>query len=666
MTLKITSKKIFKYYDGWKQYMQPSWKRGMDNVRFVEGSAQDNEISGGSVEPREEFIFNVVRKLLEVAKAQGKEIDLSLQLSQRGDYDVEEEKVFQCLLSTIMLSGKNAKALADGLDKVYSFGQAVFHVKNVREDEKTLNQVLEIENIEDPREAFFDYKSPSRTFHDGNFCGRKYKISRKALKDIYKNKLDAMVLKEDNEVIDFWYKRRKRVNYLPLVSGEYKREDLIDRARDSLLSQPAKKGWITYIEYCRVLEDFDDFLEKYTLPTVNCLPLVFNYGGIAWIDGKYQTFPFGYHLRDAQILMNFSGRLIADIMKSTNADRWLFEADHLKNQEARLCAEEINVREGALTFTGDIQKIRREPSQQLPQGVLEFFSQLPQVIQSLAGSYFEGNSALIKATSGVALDKMHERADLQQNPIICAHLNTVQVVANIIKTLIPVYYKENRELIVQNVDGNITTLEINQLITQPNGLTIVKNNVNNICVNYDYTMKVAPSMKMQRQNMKAELLSIYQIYPQAVNQTIDIYADSLDISASKMLSRRLGVNIPPELIEYGDGDMTYEQYQQVTQEKQRQMMQEQQIMEQQNPNYQYMQARTQTEHVKGQTALMDAQTAQLKETSAAHNALIKNTSNAVKVQMENKNAVAQHDLEILKTYMQHINDIIESLGREYR
>jgi hypothetical protein len=656
--VKYTPEKIFKLYEGWKDYMDSSWERGKQNLSFVEASQQEAQQETQS-NSKEQFVFNISHKILKTAQANGKDIDLSLMLAAPSSDDKEEQQTFKLLIDQIMLNGKSLAALSACLDKVYAFGQGVFQIKNVRENEKTLNQVLQIENVEDVTQTFFDFKSLSPTFHDGNFCGRVYKMSRKKLVSIYKN-LNKYKLNDECEVVDFWFKERKQANFVALTSGQYKREDLVDEMRETILEEPPRKGWVTSISYVRAIKGYPNLLEKKTRLPFDMLPMVFNYGGSVWTGSQYETFPLGWNLRDTQILLNYSGSLLGDIMKSTQADKWLFNPEHVQSKEAKESANEINAREGGLVFTGNLQTIRREPSQQLPPALGQLFTELQSMMQNIAGSYFDENSSKIKAMSGVALDKMFNRADLVQNPVIVAHLNTINVLGCILQSMIPVYYRENRTLSVKDEGGKLKKIEINAPEPQPGGAVIIKNNVKDLHNKYEYQVKAAPSMRLQKQNTQVELGALYKMYPPAIAQTVDIYANSLDIPNASTISRRLSANIPEALVGYGNGEITLQQLQQEVSQKQAQAQQQQAQAAATSPQGQYLTAKTQGEEARAQTAQFAAHTARIKEIETAKNAHIKSVSGAVKDEMDNHNARAQRELEYVKASLQHLNDVIEA------
>lgn len=651
--MSISSKEIFKKRDVWQEYMSESWDRGERMIAFIEQSKQKTESQGFRPEA---LTFNVLLPLLRTLQSRARNIDLSLGLLTECD-DNSEEKTFRQLLHDIMLNNKNKEAFAANLDKVYSFGQAVFHIKAARESEETLNDVLEIENVEDVTTTFFDKYANEPTFCSGEFCGITFKIASKKLKKYYKA-LRKEHLPKVCEVADFWVKEKINANYYKLTSGIYKREDLIDPLVDSvLLNEKPKKSWRTVVNYYRAVKDSEIIVEKHKNLKLSRLPLVFNPGGTIWDqeNKKYESYPFGHHLTDPQKLLNFLGSIIAHVLKGVSGDKWIFSPEHLQSAVAKRSADEINTRDGGMAFTGNINSIRREMSQQMPQELPQLFSQLQQGIRGMANNLFAENAEELKSMSGVAFDKLFARMDLSQNTFILDHIRAINRVGETLKELIPLYYYQERDICVCQEDGTQKVVKINQTQRQPDGTDVILNNIKNLTTKYKYAIKPSPSKRLQDQNLQIELEKIYKINPQAAAVTIDIYAKTLDTPAATMLAKRLGANIPKPLKDYANGTITETQFNQY----QAQQKQQQAQMMMQNPQSKYLQAKTQAEQAKPNIDMYKAQTSRLKEQSISHNKNITSISDAMKVASDNEHRNAQQQLDLIMELIKHLPKMAE-------
>jgi len=648
--MKISSKEIFKKFAVWQDYMADSWERGEKMVNFVERSEQAVSSRPGT----EVLTFNVILPLLRTLQSRSKNIDLSLCLLSKCD-EAQEEKTFRQLVHNIMLNDRNREAFAANLDKVYSFGQGVMHVKTKLENEETLNEVIEIENIEDVTTTFFDKYASDPTFTTGEFCGRTFKIDAKKVRKYYRN-IRNETLEKVCEVADFWVKEKVPATYIRLATGEYKREDLIDPLKDmELQNEKPIKSFRTAFHYYRVIKGSEVFLAKKKDLDYACLPLIYNPGGTIWNqeDRKYESFPFGYHLQDPQILLNYVGTTITAMLKSTHADRWIFKSEHLKSAEAQKAADEINTREGGLVFTGETQTIRRELPQQIPPELGQLFISLQQAIRGMSNNYFAENADEIKSLSGVAFDKLFARMDMSQNSVILDHIKAVNRAGEVIRQQIPLYYFQERTICVSKEDGTQQIVKINEPYPQPDGSVLKKNNIAQLSNKYRYTIKAAASKRLQDQNLQMELEKLYTFFPQAVGLTIDIYARSLDIPAADVLAKRLGINIPEALKKYADGDITEAQFQQFQQQQQ---MAQQRAM-QQNPESQYMQARAHNETMKPGIEMYKAQTGRMKEVGMTTNKHIESISDAAKVAMDTGHKEQQQRIDLILELIKHLPNL---------
>jgi hypothetical protein len=233
--------------------------------------------------------------------------------------------------------------------------------------------------------------------------------------------------------------------------------------------------------------------------------------------------------------------------------------------------------------------------------------------------------------------------------------------------MIPVYYRENRVMQLKGSDGATQRIEINKEVEQPNGMKVIENNIKDLSFNYEYSITASPSQMMQNKNTQTELTALYQLFPQAIPATIDIYAKSLDIKTNDLISRRLGASIPQNLLDYSNGKITIDQYRELQKQQQAQQMQQQQQQMMSNPEIQYTQAKTQKEMADAQTARYNAETARIKEQNAANNNMNKNANEAVKTHITNKNTMQQQaidskgqEIDAMKSVLSHQNAVLEN------
>ena len=646
--MKYTPDAITKLIASWEEYMASSWDRGTNNLKSLYACSSENNTPQYKSTMTDSLSLNFKHKIIRTAQAQSRNISLALKVSalDKKTSVQEDLKAFQEIMEQIILTVENKDSFAQALDKVYDYGQAALHVKPMLVDSRTLNKVLTVENIRDLKSVFFDGRAERADFSDGQFCGRRYNINGAFLKKSYPRKLKGLNNGSEYEVIDFWYRSLQPFEFIKLENGSYKRSDLITSS-DEVIMNDTVKSTLPCVYYQRVIKGFTQVLESNTYNNnLFHFPIVFNSGGTFWMDDQYESFPLGYQLEDTQKFLNYTASAILHISKQMEADKYFFTAEQVKNK-GKNTMKELHQRGGAFLLDGSLKdgalNFRREQSQQLPPAFLELFQGLQTVIQSLAGSYFDNNSSEIKAYSGVALDKLFNRVDLLQNIAIYKHLLALNQVGMVIKELLPTYYFQEREV------GDYT---INQKTTNPQNITTVSNNIMDFTRHFDYKVDVGVSDAMRDQNMQTQLNELYQIFPQAIPQTIDLYINSLDIKDKEVLKRRLAVNIPPPLIRYGDGDSTLQEYQQEMQQlqapaQQQQMAQAQQMQAEQQVQQEYLQAKTQAEQLKAQIAQFEAETERMKVQSENLNKHIDSVAKAAQVSVNHQNNVAKNTTAIV-------------------
>lgn len=586
-----STRHIFGRYDAWSTYSEDSWARGQEALEFTVKGEQWKQ---NRPEGRDSLVFNLAKKTLLTQQANSKNLDLAIDVfSVENKADIKEERAFHALMTHIMLTGNNRISLNNDLQNLYAFGQSIFLLQVAKESQTTLNKGIYIKLLNDPRRAFFDTTSASTTRHDGMFCGYKSVVSRTKAIETYGKKFDFP--QSDVEIIDFYYKKKEKATFVELENGQYKREDLITDI-DRVVIGPSKSSHIYRVYHMQVAKDVDVPLLKPYCMGIDILPMVYNDGFTSWTGESYESFPSTYDLQDAQRLLNYAGSQLGDYAKTATADKWFIDKRRMQSERARNAASRINLIDGVVPLdtpktTANLEPIQRMAPSQASPTLVQLFGESQTLLNSLAGSLFDGNNGEVTAISGVAIDKLVKRMDLVQSNAIVAHEKCVNIVGEIVKQLIPQVYTEHRVLALEQLQGEIQTLEINEPISYETPNQIIgkklKNNVRAFVSQYGYKINAVASSELQSQNTFVILTNLYKIYPAAIQSTLDIYLKSFDIKEASVLSRRLGVQVPKPVVDYGNGTITFAQYEEEMQQAQQQQMQMQQQMTNSTPEAQW-------------------------------------------------------------------------------
>ena len=505
-------------------------------------------------------------------QARGKTIELSLDIhSQNDGQQLNELAIYKKILESIVLKSNHLQSFERSLDKTYAFGQSAMFIRLEREDDRTLNKIAVIKLIEDAETYFFDPLSPSRTLHDGMYCGIDKEMKAKELRAIY----PKIAFGSDDgviEVIDYWYKKRVEKQYILLDTGDYKREDLITKddshPKKGSPTYKTKKGNHYEVWYKRVAVGIEEPLEKDSKYPTDDLPAIYNYGLTIWTKEGYQSYPYCHSMIDPQRFHNYLASQIATQAKNSTSDKYFVTPDMVKTEKAQQTMREINTIEGAAVIdkTKDGKLPERISPQPVAPGMTEVMEVVKQDIEDSAGIFTE-NTSMVKQLSGVAFNSMMDVSNMMQNNVIKAHIETIQVVGMLLKQLIPRIYVEPR--IVTAADGKVFT--INRKMDTGD----LDNDISKITDNTDFKITASVSSELQKQLVAEELRQIYNVFPDAIPKTIDLYAKMINTTYSGELSKRMSLLVDPAIEDFASGKITRQQYQQIEQQQEQQAQQAQ-------------------------------------------------------------------------------------------
>jgi hypothetical protein len=566
----ISFKNIKEQVSLWDNAFDESYKRSIEDVEFALCAKQWNEanVAERKIDNKHCLQFTVVNKVLTMARARAKAIELTLSVNAiNNDLTREETQIMNMILDDMVLEKSHKDAFEENTDNTYTRGYSFYLADVVKESDRTLSNKVKIITIDDDRTyAYFDPKSPSRTLHDGEFCGLRYNVKSTTVRKHYP-KVQLATNSSSVTIYDHFYKRYEKKKYIKLNTGEFVREDLADKANYAT-PYSEKSNYTAVIYHTRYIDAGREgiLLDKAKVYPADDLPMAYNYGMSFRHKGKIQAMPLIHPLKDPQMLLNYIGSQIAEQVKSTSADKYFSTTDFVdnNNQEMKNNADNINKKSGLMLFNHLNYKV--EPGQQLNPSLLEAYTMFEKVIVNLAGSLLESDASELNNLSGVAVDKMREPQDLLQNNMIKASIVTFNVIANTVQSMIPRIYTEQRTLTLKTDDGETEMVTINQpLVTDPKKL---KNNIRDLTANYYFEIRGDVSSRLKQQNTVNQLNQVYQIDPTLIPKTGDIYMENLDSPYADELKRAAQADMTPQFLDYRSGKLTLEEYQQFVQQQQ--------------------------------------------------------------------------------------------------
>lgn len=657
--------------DSWRQEYEKNDRAGKNGIMFAQVGDQWDQsvVAGRALSNKECLTFNMLHKHSQRMKAQAEEIEFSLDLAPTTDSyqdNIEETSAFRLMLENTVLSDDVLDKGSAGLSKCVDYGYAALQVDYEQENDQTLCLAPILRVIRDPSTAFFDKNAPDATCVLGRFCGIEKYVTKSDLLLKMPELIDSnYLMDEKNEFIDYWHRWYEPANYVKLEGGVYKREDLLTEDDISLLGSENRKKWeikvkprcrIYHVQYCngRVIQ------EGRLFPTDDLLPIVYHFALTIWHPDMIYTFPMVYGMVGAQKLLNFLNSQIATMSKSSTADKWLGNPDHVQTPDQILSAKNINTSEGFFNFGKSDQPLVRYQSSEIPASVIQMAQVSKQMIDEISGAMIDTENAQSKVISGVALDKITHNTDLLKAPIVAAHIQVMNTVGKIYRQMIPKLFTEERTVMVKRSDGTGEAIVINKKLVTGK----IKNNIKDIDNNFHYEIKAGPSSTMEKDNVRVALQEIYKIKPQYADATIDLYVRCLGTHLDGELSRRVQPFVDPLLVKYSRGEVSEKDFQAYQAQQKQQAMQ----MQQQSPDAIYAQA----EVAKAQVGMQELQIKQYIAETKRQETLNKAIENQGQLQLEyfkiisqisadREDAALKQQARVVELEMERNNNIINGL-----
>lgn len=608
--LDTSYKGIIKKSEKWQSLYSNNNDRGASTIAFTTSNQQwSSGITGRRADKgKETLVLNNAIKYENRAKNQLRQIDFNMEIApMHSGYAVEAYNAFKLFIKHVFNSGEQQRKYYEMGAKAISYGYSVAQVRFDREDNKTLNLIPKVKVLDNPSVAFFDPQAESSTKIDGKYCGIHLRgVPKETIKLLYP---DAACL-DDNELIDYWYRVREKAVFVELTTGVKKNVDFLTDAeedmqlRDKLGLPVTCNEWVDKIFYCRyVNKEKVEGPEEY--PTDD-LPLVYDPSLTFWTPGGYETYPYTYYLRDAQRLHNLVASQLATILKNATASKWFFRPNHIQNETQKDEFKKINELEGGFMIGEDtvMPVPHKVAPDELPQSMLAFTAQTAQEMEAISGAMMELQPSDNVVVSGEAIKQISHNIQIMNSGLIATHVDVINDICKLQKQMMVRICLEERLLCLKDDAGRMQSIVINKRTDTD----LIINDIRTIENDFYYEVKAGPNTAMQKENALKSLETIYQFYPQAAQLTADIFARSLDTPDSEEIARRLQAGMDQDLISYGAGQMTYDEFKKnkMQQAQQAQQMQMQMMQAQQAPQVAAMQKAADAEMKKAEADVMDA------------------------------------------------------------
>lgn len=636
----ISGETVRKQAAEWFSYYKSNNTRGREAVKFYLGEQWTNSrVSKRSNSNKETMVFNLCAKQVRRAHAQLRETEFSLNIApanEEAQENVQETAAFRKVLQNIMLSNNEAAKFASTGDKCLKYGYSFLEVNYGYENDKTRNLIPILRLHKDPSIAFWDKNATHPSRIDGRFCGIEKRATKEEivskLKNLPASVIQNLVNEEDNKVIYYWFRDYRPAKFKLLKCGEYKREEEIsfddgdeleteegarlifeelcesDKLAQGYEPSPLEKEDEISCIYFQIFINEKKATDPKLFPTDD-LPVPYHHGFTEW-DGKdgMRTTPLVEFLKDPQRLHNYVHSQIATMAKNSSSDKWFFNNDHILTPTQLEEAREINTLEGGFNFGGDANTIRREKPAELPVSLIQMGQLTKQEMDEIGGAMIDAQQSDATVVSGKAIKEITHNMGLLNLSFMAAHIEFVNTVGHLVRQMIPRLITEERTIVAKNKDGSGEAIVVNRDL----GTGDIQNNIKDINNNFIYDITPGPLPGMQKENTVKYISDFISINPQSAGIIGDILMRNLDTPDAGELERRVAAMMDPNLIKYGRGEISLQEYQQANQQNQQQQQQQQmqqaQMMSKLDPQ---VQAATIVSQSQDRKAQMDNQVKQM-------------------------------------------------------
>lgn len=670
--------------EDWKSKFSENNNRGKEMIDFIACGKQWSQgvTSKRRVSGKESLTLNICKKELNKLLSQNAEIEFAINVHPAtidSQQNVEESNTFGILMNDIILDNKITTAITHTFNKSASFGYAFGEINFKRKSADDLSLYPVYICHKDPRRGFWDINAYSSTKIDGRYCGivRKMSMAELRRKGYTKNQLSTCnVTDRDNDVVDYWFREECETEYYLLKSGIQKRKELLtyddknnlmDKQRLSILRKCGEINgelelvmWGTYdkIYFKRVCNWIDLECPK-QFPTDD-LPLLYHNAFTEWTpEMPCYTIPYGYELKGAQKLLNFINSQIATQAKNSSADKWFFNTSHVSTPQQLENAREINKTEGGMVFGGDVSTIRRERPAEVSMSLIQMSQSIKQIVDEISGAMIDTQNAQQTVISGKALNKITDNMKLLNDKALAEHIIFVNDLSRLMCQIIPNIITEERVLVVKKKDGSSQAIVVNQEL----GTGEIRNNIKDIRDRFIFDLTAGSNEEMQREVTSRVLTNVYQLDPQLLKRTADIYFRNSGCKDAGELARRVSVDIDPALIKWSQGEMSDQEFMMAQQKQQQQAELEKQKSLQNDPEYQGAVAAAAAEDKKADALQKDADTKRIKTLGDIINDENKNDISFAKVLLDADQGEAAHAIDVIKSSMD-VNDQMIDRMRE--
>ena len=448
------------------------------------------------------------------------------------------------------------------------------------ESDKSFDQCIKIECIDDPFAVLWDPLATNITRSDANYCFVNFLMDEDTFEKTYP---DAQPVDfESNEpwcndwldrssrsirVCEYWRKKPTKRKLVELQDGFVGFQDEFEKnGITGPVAIKRSRDVESFEVECIKTNGFEILEEAVKWPTrhIPIIPVVGEEFNVGEKRRRHSVIRFA---KDSQQLLNYWLSQQTEYVALQPKAPYIATAKQIGPYKDMWTEANVKNRP-VLIYDADPQAGGAPQRAQPPvsaQGIAEQIMLQKEALRATTGIYDAGLGKKSNETSGVAIAQRQRESDVGTSEFLDNLAASIAYTGEIIVDLIPFIYDTERQIRVLSEDGTETFEQINQRMMTPEGEQIVNALGRG---RYAVTVTTGPSYTTKRQEAAESMLMFVQANPQAAQYVLDLIAQNMDWPGAEQFAERFKKMLPPQLMPESDDPEEQQQRQAMAQKAQ--------------------------------------------------------------------------------------------------
>jgi len=308
---------------------------------------------------------------------------------------------------------------------------------------------------------------------------------------------------------------------------------------------------------------------------------------------------------DAQIALNHMRSSAIERIDSSPLAPWVATDKSIEGYE-EMWKDANSIRFSTLVYRKGEERPTREQGAVMPTAELQVTSVLDQDMKDSIGMPNASLGQSSNEISGKAVVARQQQADVGTYEFLDNYNNAIRRVGLLVSEMIPKVYDTERVLRIRGADNQTDTIEINKVVQDPNtGEEVVINSLDQ--GKYSVVINTGASYETKAEQNSTQILELMKVSPQVAQVGSDLLVANLDFADSDVLAERLSKLIPPNILskEKREEIQKNQPEPQPSPEEIKQQAEQQKAQAEADLKIMELQAKTEIEKIKYETALVN-------------------------------------------------------------